>query len=132
MIIAGLPTKIILVPVGIVEPCTNRNTAGMWTFAIKKCDLRENRLTRVYPGGVAILLIRKDGALHALASNCPHMGCSLGGAILDKDTIQCPCHDWKFNISTGRLMEAEEIRLEIYPCKIENSCVFIDPERKIP
>jgi nitrite reductase/ring-hydroxylating ferredoxin subunit len=126
VIIAGLPTKIILVPVGIVEPCTNRNAAGMWTFAIKECDLRENRLTRVYPGGVAILLIRKDGALLALASNCPHMGCSLGGAIIDEDTIQCPCHDWKFDISTGRFTEANEIGLEMYPLKSENGDISIN------
>ena len=98
----------------------------MWTFAIKERDLKENRPNRVYPKGIAVILIKSGGALHALASNCPHMGCSLGGAITDNNTIQCPCHDWTFDISTGRFTEANEIGLETYPLKCENGDISIN------
>jgi nitrite reductase/ring-hydroxylating ferredoxin subunit len=104
----------------------------MWEFALKENDLEENRLHRIYPKGIAVLIIKKGGRLFSLSSNCPHMGCTLGGAVVEGDVIRCPCHDWKFDISTGRFLDTEEIHLETYPCKTENGSVFINLERKKP
>jgi nitrite reductase/ring-hydroxylating ferredoxin subunit len=100
----------------------------MWTFAIKEDRLRENRLNRIYPAGLPVVVIKKDGYLRMIASNCPHMGCSLGGAVFDGTFIQCPCHDWRFDITTGRFSEAQEIRLQTYESKIENGDVYINIE----
>jgi nitrite reductase/ring-hydroxylating ferredoxin subunit len=102
----------------------------MWIIALKERDLRENLPARVYPKGIAVLLIRSGGLLHAVAANCPHMGCSLGGAVLDGQTIQCPCHDWRFDIVTGCFIDAPEIRLETFPLKIENGNVYINLEKE--
>ncbi|HUI93681.1 MAG TPA: Rieske (2Fe-2S) protein [Chitinivibrionales bacterium] len=98
----------------------------MWTFAIKETELSDNRIHRIYPRGVAALIFKKDGGLFSLSSNCPHMGCSLGGAVVEGETIQCPCHDWKFDLATGRFTEAKEIGLQTYPLKSENGDVSID------
>jgi nitrite reductase/ring-hydroxylating ferredoxin subunit len=100
----------------------------MWIFAIQEKKIRKNRLNRIYPKGLPVLVIKKGAHLHAIASNCPHMGCSLGGALLEKNIITCPCHDWRFDITTGRFVEAHEIRLQTYESKIENGDVFIDIE----
>jgi 3-phenylpropionate/trans-cinnamate dioxygenase ferredoxin subunit len=102
----------------------------MWTFAIKEHDLGENRLNRVYPKGIGVILIKSQGALHALSSNCPHMGCSLGGAFLEGTTVQCPCHDWRFDITSGRFIDAPEIRLETYELKAEYGDIFINLEKE--
>jgi nitrite reductase/ring-hydroxylating ferredoxin subunit len=102
----------------------------MWTFAIKERDLRENRINRVYPKGIAVILIKSGGALHALSSNCPHMGCPRGGAVWEGTTVQCPCHDWRFDITTGRFIDAPEIGLETYSLKTENGDVFINLEKE--
>jgi|WetSurMetagenome_2_1015567.scaffolds.fasta_scaffold00148_17 nitrite reductase/ring-hydroxylating ferredoxin subunit len=98
----------------------------MWTFAMKLDQIRDNRVNRAYPKGIALILIRSAGKVHALSSNCPHMGCSLGGAILENGTVQCPCHDWKFDARTGRFTAAKEIGLASYPVKIENDSVMIN------
>ncbi len=71
----------------------------MWTFAAKEKDVRANRINRAYPKGVAVLIVKVNGRLHSLSSNCPHMGCSLGGAILEGTVVQCPCHDWRFDVT---------------------------------
>jgi nitrite reductase/ring-hydroxylating ferredoxin subunit len=98
----------------------------MWVFAMKESNLRENRLCRAYPKGVAVLVVKMDGRPYSLSSNCPHMGCSMGGAVLENGTVQCPCHDWKFDIRTGRFTEAKEIGLATYPVKIENGDILIN------
>lgn len=98
----------------------------MWTFAIKETDLSDNRLHRIYPRGIAVLIFKMDGRLFSFSSNCPHMGCSLGGAIVEDNFIQCPCHGWKFDIRSGRFTEAKEIGLETYPIKSENGDISIN------
>jgi 3-phenylpropionate/trans-cinnamate dioxygenase ferredoxin subunit len=102
----------------------------MWTFAIKERDVRENLINRVYPKGIAVILIKSQGALHALTSNCPHMGCTLGGAVLEENTVQCPCHDWRFDVTTGRFVDAPEIGLATYQLKTENGDIFINLEKE--
>jgi 3-phenylpropionate/trans-cinnamate dioxygenase ferredoxin subunit len=102
----------------------------MWTLAMKEIDLREKRVCRAYPNGVAVLIVNVDGRLYSLSSNCPHMGCSLGGAILEGTVVQCPCHDWRFDVTTGRFIDAPEIRLETYELKTENGDVFINLEKE--
>jgi 3-phenylpropionate/trans-cinnamate dioxygenase ferredoxin subunit len=102
----------------------------MWTFAIKESDLGENRLVRAYPKGIAVLVVKDGGTVHALSSNCPHMGCSLGGAVLDGAVIMCPCHDWRFDAATGRFVDAPEISLYTYPVKTENGNILINLDKE--
>jgi nitrite reductase/ring-hydroxylating ferredoxin subunit len=102
----------------------------MWTFAIKDNEIQENRLYRVYPKGLPVLIFKKGTSLYSVASNCPHMGCSLGGAAFEGTILQCPCHDWRFDITTGFFIDAPEIRLETYRLKAENGNVYINLEKE--
>jgi 3-phenylpropionate/trans-cinnamate dioxygenase ferredoxin subunit len=105
----------------------------MWLFAIKENEIRPGRITRIYPKGRAVLLIKTgtDPTIWAIESNCPHMGCSLGGAILDGTSIQCPCHDWKFDITTGQFSDAREIRLKTFETRTENGEVLINIQEAV-
>jgi 3-phenylpropionate/trans-cinnamate dioxygenase ferredoxin subunit len=98
----------------------------MWTFAIKKADLRRNGFVRAYPKGVAVLVVENGDGVHAVSSNCPHMGCSLGGAVLEGAVVRCPCHGWRFDTATGRFVDAPEISLDTYPVKIESGNILIN------
>jgi nitrite reductase/ring-hydroxylating ferredoxin subunit len=101
----------------------------MWIETVSENEISEHGITRVYPAGVAVILIKKGGKLHALSASCPHMGCSLGGAIVEDGAIRCPCHDWRFDIATGGLLESPEIKLETFSHKTENGRVCINIER---
>jgi nitrite reductase/ring-hydroxylating ferredoxin subunit len=48
------------------------------------------------------------------------MSCTLAGGRLDDYTIQCPCHEWKFDITSGEFLAAREIKVETYLCKMHN------------
>ena len=70
--------------------------ASDWT-PLLDADLTEGTLTAARVGGVAVLLVRKEGQLHALADRCSHRGCSLHkGKLNPDDTITCPCHGSTF------------------------------------
>ena len=88
-----------------------------WLFAIEEDKLQENSTSLVFPKGLPILLIKKDGQVYAVSNKCAHMACGLGAGLLKDYTIQCPCHDWKYDIRTGEFLDAKEIKIPTYPCR---------------
>ena len=55
--------------------------------------------------GTAVAVAIVDGELHAFEDTCPHAGCSLAEGSLDGNTIVCPCHLARFDITTGAALE---------------------------
>ena len=99
-----------------------------WVPAIDEASLAEETISLAFPKGVGIILIRKAGRVYALRNRCAHMSCTLGAGRLDGYTIQCPCHDWTFDITTGELIAAREIRIPSYPCRSENGTIHVKLE----
>lgn len=88
--------------------------------------LPEGQMTVVFPLGVNIVLARVDDAIYAISGKCAHMACPLFTGKLDGYTITCPCHDWQFDIRTGKFLDASELGLEVYPVKSETGKVYVD------
>lgn len=61
----------------------------------------EGRMATVVVNGLATVLARVGGHLHALDSVCPHAGGPLGDGDLDDDAVVCPYHGWAFDLRTG-------------------------------
>lgn len=87
--------------------------------------LPENKLSAVFPLGLPVLLIRRGAGVFALENRCAHMGCPLTAGRLDGYTLQCPCHDWRFDIRTGRFLDAAELGVKTYPAEITDGKVFL-------
>ncbi len=77
-----------------------------WIFVIEENELQENSVNLVFPRGLPVLLIKKTGQIYAISNKCAHMACGLGGGTLKDYTIQCPCHDWRYDIRTGEFLDA--------------------------
>ncbi|HKM75515.1 MAG TPA: Rieske (2Fe-2S) protein [Candidatus Bathyarchaeia archaeon] len=95
-----------------------------WVFAIDDKDLNEN-LEVVFPKGLAIILVKKNGKIYAMSNKCAHMACGLESGILDGFTITCPCHDWKYDIRTGEFLTANEIKIPTYESKLSDGKILI-------
>jgi len=54
------------------------------------------------------------------------MACPLFTGKLEGYIITCPCHDWRFDIRTGKFLEAPELGLVIYSTKSEDGRLFIN------
>ncbi len=75
-----------------------------WTRVASQDELAEGKLTQVQSGGVALLLVRRDGAVHALADRCSHRGGPLSDGELDGDCVTCPWHGSRFSITDGEVV----------------------------
>ncbi len=87
--------------------------------------LAEGAVKVVYPKGISILLIRQKGEIFALRNRCAHMGCTLSGAVLEGRTLQCTCHDWRYDIRTGQFHDAQEISIPVYETRIEGDKISV-------
>src|SRR5258705_9432446 len=90
---------------------------NVWMPTLDESALHEDTIHLVFPKGVSIILIKKDGRIYALRNRCAHMSCTLAGGRLDGYTLQCPCHEWKFDITTGEFLTAREIAVPTYSCQ---------------
>ena len=102
--------------------------SASWVFAIEEDKLKEESVNVVFPRGRSILLIKSAGQIYALSNKCAHMACPLSGGTLKDQTIQCPCHDWRFDIRTGEFLNAREIKIPIYPWRLADGKIFIHLE----
>ncbi len=100
--------------------------SGLWLPVMNDDELLEQGMAAVFPKGLPVLLIKKAaGEIYALANKCPHMGCPLYRGRVDGYILQCPCHDWRFDIRTGVFMDAAELSLRTYAWKIADGRIFI-------
>jgi 3-phenylpropionate/trans-cinnamate dioxygenase ferredoxin subunit len=53
------------------------------------------------------------------------MACPLISGTLSGHTLACSCHDWRFDIRTGRFLDAAELGLAVYPTKSEEGKLFV-------
>lgn len=68
--------------------------------------LKENELRCVRAEQVDVLLVRKDGKIHAIANTCSHLGGPLSeGELTDECCIKCPWHQSVFSLEDGHVVE---------------------------
>ncbi len=72
---------------------------------VPEAEFRESIPHRVHARGASIVLVRRDGRIHALIGTCAHMGGPLSEGQVEGDSIRCPWHGSRFALSDGRVLE---------------------------
>lgn len=103
---------------------------SVWVPTLDESQLLEGAINVVAPKGLSIILIKKEGRVYALRNRCAHMACTLAGGRLDGYTLQCPCHEWKFDIATGEFLQAREIAIPTYGCTSQDGKIFVRLEEQ--
>lgn len=82
--------------------------------------------------GAVIALYLVDGAVYATAATCTHGAAQMSDGFLEGYEIECPLHQGRFDIRTGKALNAPlDTDIATYPTKIENDKIFIAlPEGK--
>lgn len=101
-------------------------TAVAWIATVDEGSLRDDSPMPVYPKGVGMLLIKKGESIHAVRNACAHMGCPLEAGALEGFLVTCPCHDWRFDIRSGSLVEAPELGIATYRTRVEDGRVLVE------
>jgi naphthalene 1,2-dioxygenase system ferredoxin subunit len=87
----------------------------------------EADVTAVNVGGKEIALYEVEGEIFATDNLCTHGAARMSDGFLEGKEIECPLHQGKFDVCTGKALCApltENIR--VYPVRIENKRVFLN------
>ena len=97
-----------------------------WIYVLDDATLSEGHMMPSYPLGMNVILAQVGGVVYAISGMCLHMACPLFTGKLEGYVITCPCHDWRFDIRTGKFLDAPELGLVIYSTKSEDGRLFIN------
>ena len=88
--------------------------------------LADNSMEIIEIEGQKIVLIKRNGKIHALDNTCPHLGGSLGRGTLKANTVICPLHHWTFDLGTGKaVMGVPDEKVATYETRVENGKILI-------
>ena len=98
-----------------------------WMDVMALEDVFEGEVMAVNVLGKEIALYEVQGELYATDNLCTHGAARLSDGFLEGREIECPFHQGRFDVCTGKALCApltENIR--VYPVRIENKRVFVN------
>ena len=95
-------------------------------FLCRTSDLEINQSKEFrLEGGFSIALCRTATGYHAVENRCPHAGATLHEGILQKETLMCIWHGWKFNLKSGKCLNRRNAGLNKFTIQIDNDRIYI-------
>jgi len=103
--------------------------AGMsWIELIPLARCRGSGGTFVAAGGreLAVFLLDDPERIVVIDNSCPHAGGNLSGGQVAGNVVQCPWHQWKFDLDRGVCTHSDLARLRRYRCEVRSGVVWVD------
>ena len=98
-----------------------------WTKVIALSNVPADDVTAVSAAGRELAIYGVDGAVFATDNICTHGHARLCDGFLDGHEIECPLHQGKFDVRSGKAMcEPLTADIRTYPVKIEDGYVFVE------
>jgi nitrite reductase/ring-hydroxylating ferredoxin subunit len=102
----------------------NENIA--WVRVAKRSDLAAGEAIAVKVVGTEIAICDLNSSVHAFDNICTHEYACLSDGFIEGDEIECPLHQARFHIPTGKALTLPAcIDLRVYPVKIEGEDVYV-------
>lgn len=98
-----------------------------WTD-VAACDaIPEGDVIGISVAGKEIALYEVAGEIYATDNLCTHGAARLSDGFLEGREIECPLHQGKFDICTGKALCAPLTQnIRIYPTRIEQNRIFLN------
>jgi nitrite reductase/ring-hydroxylating ferredoxin subunit len=89
-------------------------------------DMDEEEVIGVQAGGQPVALYKIEGEFYATHDICSHEHAHLSEGYLEGCEIECPLHQARFDIRTGKAMcKPATEGIAVYPVKIVGNDVFV-------
>lgn len=80
------------------------------------------------PDGEVLVVVRHQGAVYAVASECPHQEAPLVDAEVADGKITCCLHFWTWTLKDGQPAEEAEEPLPTYPVVVRDDGVYLQQD----
>ncbi len=98
-----------------------------WHAVAEAEALGDDEALGVKVGEVPIAIVRAGGMLHAVNNVCTHQYALLSDGYVEDGCIECPLHQGKFELTTGKAMCAPVTEdIAVYPVKVEGGKILVE------
>ncbi len=102
-------------------------SAGNWVRACATGDIDEEDLISWEHGGRSFAIYNTGKGYFATDGMCTHEDQGLAEGFVIGTVIECPLHQGKFDIPSGKALSAPVcVDLKTYPVKIDGDDIFVD------
>jgi nitrite reductase/ring-hydroxylating ferredoxin subunit len=88
-------------------------------------DLPEARAVGVEVDGQPVVIVRLGEVVHAMRNRCAHAGTRFDAVPAVNRTITCPMHGARFDLLTGRCVNAPYEDIPVYPTRVREGTVEV-------
>jgi 3-phenylpropionate/trans-cinnamate dioxygenase ferredoxin component len=97
-----------------------------WHFAGLTANFEDEDVEQVKVGSLAIAVYRAKGQFYATQDLCTHERAFLSDGVVVDCIVECPFHQGRFDVRTGKAMGAPVIvPLKTYSVKVENERIYV-------
>lgn len=97
-----------------------------WHFAGNAADFEDEDVAQVKVGSLAIAVYRAKGQFYATQDLCTHERAYLSDGVVIDCIVECPFHQGRFDVRTGKAMGAPVIvPLKTYPLKVADGALYL-------
>ncbi len=104
---------------------------------VKVAEISEISLGQIKPVKVAekqVLIANVNNIYYAIGNICTHMGDDLSKGTLEGNTVTCPKHKSKFDVTTGKVISGPKVPLihpkikdePVYSVKVEGKDILVE------
>ncbi|HWP26173.1 MAG TPA: non-heme iron oxygenase ferredoxin subunit [Xanthobacteraceae bacterium] len=99
-----------------------------WRRVASRNEIKQGLVLQAQFGDEPIMLTEIDGQIYAVSDTCTHEFALLSEGFLEGEEIECPLHQARFDVRTGRCLAgpaaADLMRFEV---KVEGDDVYVRP-----
>jgi nitrite reductase/ring-hydroxylating ferredoxin subunit len=97
-----------------------------WHFAGMADDFEDEDIEQIKIGPLAVALYRAKGQFYATQDLCTHEHAYLSDGILIDCVVECPFHQGRFDVRTGKALSAPVFDpLKTYELKIVEGKIYV-------
>ncbi|MEM7308217.1 MAG: non-heme iron oxygenase ferredoxin subunit [Planctomycetota bacterium] len=90
-------------------------------------DIPEGGALCVRVGDEPVGLFRSEGQIYALGDRCTHVGAPLSEGVVHAGEVECPLHDARFDLATGRALSGPApLDTPVYRVRLAGDDVLIE------
>ena len=100
-----------------------------WINAARLKEIPADEPLQVSLDGQLIALYKVEGNYYATQDTCTHAKASLAEGFLDGECIECPLHEARFHIPSGKLISGPACDpLKVFPTKVDADVLWLKLE----
>ena len=90
-------------------------------------ELPDTDTAKEFPcGSKTVCVANVNGVYSAMDNVCLHRGGPLGQGTIENGKVVCPWHGWAWDPKTGAAAQNPNMKVAVYPMKVENGDVLVD------